>query len=296
MGTCPSCGPFSLVIQPRVTRADAGQTLVRNSLWRWGLALRPAVCPDQRRPPSGVSPGWLSAYRATLPVVVVGNPRWGQRQDPVVVWLVEQLQARAGALAWSAAAMAARRPITPIDWMSSTPAEAGMSPCSSQGAAAAPWRWPPDGPMRCGCWSKAVRWTSSSPTTACSTMPWPVTSNWWWWTVRAALAMAVCCPWGRCASHDPPQAGGRHHLQRRRTRPWRVRHAPGAGYPAPGVRRCASHGPSRGRWMPWRASAIPRFFATLTALGYELVQSVGYGDHQAFDAAELLARFASAPC
>ncbi|RWT35394.1 tetraacyldisaccharide 4'-kinase, partial [Aeromonas caviae] len=39
----------------------------------------------------------------------------------------------------------------------------------------------------------------------------------------------------------------------------------------------------------------PRFFATLTALGYELVQSVGYGDHQAFDAAELLARFGQRP-
>lgn len=33
----------------------------------------------------------------------------------------------------------------------------------------------------------------------------------------------------------------------------------------------------------------------MTALGYELVQSVGYGDHQAFDAAELLARFGQRP-
>ncbi|MNR12035.1 Tetraacyldisaccharide 4'-kinase [compost metagenome] len=39
----------------------------------------------------------------------------------------------------------------------------------------------------------------------------------------------------------------------------------------------------------------PRFFATLTSLGYELKQSVGYADHQAFDGPELLARFADRP-
>ncbi|MNF42019.1 Tetraacyldisaccharide 4'-kinase [compost metagenome] len=39
----------------------------------------------------------------------------------------------------------------------------------------------------------------------------------------------------------------------------------------------------------------PRFFATLTGLGYELVQSAGYADHQAFDRDELLARFDRRP-
>ncbi|MNH26768.1 Tetraacyldisaccharide 4'-kinase [compost metagenome] len=39
----------------------------------------------------------------------------------------------------------------------------------------------------------------------------------------------------------------------------------------------------------------PRFFATLESLGYTLKQGVGYADHQAFDGAELLARFDKRP-
>lgn len=39
----------------------------------------------------------------------------------------------------------------------------------------------------------------------------------------------------------------------------------------------------------------PRFFATLTNLGYELQQSVGYADHQTFERDELLARFGERP-
>ncbi|MNT03070.1 Tetraacyldisaccharide 4'-kinase [compost metagenome] len=39
----------------------------------------------------------------------------------------------------------------------------------------------------------------------------------------------------------------------------------------------------------------PRFFATLTGLGYELAERVGYADHQAFDRDELLARFGARP-
>lgn len=56
-----------------------------NSLWRWGLApfaLLFALISGVRR--LGYRRGWFSAYRATLPVVVVGNlsvgatarPRW----------------------------------------------------------------------------------------------------------------------------------------------------------------------------------------------------------------------------
>ena len=130
----PSCGPFSLVIQPRVTRADAGQTLVREQPLALGagpFALLFAVISGVRR--LGYRRGWLSAYRATLPVVVVGNlsvgatarPRWwsgwwnnswpgaGARRGQPRLW-------RQGA---------------PLPYRldeSSTPAEAGMSPCSSQ--------------------------------------------------------------------------------------------------------------------------------------------------------------------
>ena len=102
-----------------------------NSLWRWGwpLALLFALISGVRR--LGYRRGWLSAYRATLPVVVVGNSRWGQRQDPGGGLAGGTTPGPGWRPAWSAAAMAARRPITPIDWMSSTPAEAGMSPCSS---------------------------------------------------------------------------------------------------------------------------------------------------------------------
>ncbi|RWT31720.1 tetraacyldisaccharide 4'-kinase, partial [Aeromonas caviae] len=67
-----------------------------NSLWRWGLApfaLLFALISGVRR--LGYRRGWLSAYRATLPVVVVGNLSvGGNGKTPVVVWLVEQLQAR----------------------------------------------------------------------------------------------------------------------------------------------------------------------------------------------------------
>ena len=64
--------------------------------WRWALAplaLLFALVSGGRR--FAYRRGWFSTYRASLPVIVVGNISvGGNGKTPVVVWLVEQLQAR----------------------------------------------------------------------------------------------------------------------------------------------------------------------------------------------------------
>lgn len=64
--------------------------------WRWALAplaLLFALISGGRR--FAYRRGWFSRYRANLPVIVVGNISvGGNGKTPVVVWLVEQLQAR----------------------------------------------------------------------------------------------------------------------------------------------------------------------------------------------------------
>ena len=64
--------------------------------WRWALAplaLLFALVSGGRR--FAYRRGWFSTYRASLPVIVVGNISvGGNGKTPVVVWLVEQLKAR----------------------------------------------------------------------------------------------------------------------------------------------------------------------------------------------------------
>ena len=64
--------------------------------WRWALAplaLLFALVSGGRR--FAYWRGWFSTYRASLPVIVVGHISvGGNGKTPVVVWLVEQLQAR----------------------------------------------------------------------------------------------------------------------------------------------------------------------------------------------------------
>ncbi|MGL4918264.1 MAG: tetraacyldisaccharide 4'-kinase, partial [Aeromonas allosaccharophila] len=64
--------------------------------WRWLLApfaLLFAIISGTRR--YAYRHGWRKGYRASLPVIVVGNISvGGNGKTPVVVWLVEQLQAR----------------------------------------------------------------------------------------------------------------------------------------------------------------------------------------------------------
>lgn len=68
----------------------------RKSGWRWLLApfaLLFAIISGTRR--YAYRHGWRKGYRSSLPVIVVGNISvGGNGKTPVVVWLVEQLQAR----------------------------------------------------------------------------------------------------------------------------------------------------------------------------------------------------------
>ena len=271
-----------------------------NSLWRWGLApfaLLFALISGVRR--LGYRRGWFSAYRATLPVVVVGNLSvGGNGKTPVVVWLVEQLQARGWRPGVVSRGYGGKAPHYPyrLD-ESSTPAEAGDEPVLIA--------------RRCGCpvvvapkRADAVRLLEQSGEVdiiitddglqhyalardielvvvdgarrfgnGCLLPMGPLREP----MTRLKRVDAIICNGGTPAQGEYPMA--------------LVAAAP---------RRVCDDAPLEAPLAgPVDALAgighPPRFFATLTGLGYELAQSVGYADHQAFDRDELLARFGARP-
>ena len=270
-----------------------------NSGWRWWLALALlfALVSGIRR--LGYRRGWLapiapdcrSSWWATA------TSRWGNSKTPVVVWLVEQLQARGWRPGVVSRGYGGKAPIIPIGSDAPAPRRSGDEPVLIARRCRLPVAVAPDEPMLCGCWSKAARWISS--VTDDGLQHYALARDIELVVVDGARRFGNGCllpmgplrePTTRLKRWTPSSATAAN-------RPWRVRHAPGAGYPAPGVRRCASHGPSRrAGGCPGGHRPSPRFFATLTALGLSWCRCVGYGDHQAFDAAELLARFGQRPC
>ncbi len=271
-----------------------------NSLWRWGLApfaLLFALISGVRR--LGYRRGWFSAYRATLPVVVVGNLSvGGNGKTPVVVWLVEQLQARGWRPGVVSRGYGGKAPHYPyrLD-ESSTPAEAGDEPVLIA--------------RRCGCpvavaprRADAVRLLEQS-----GEVDIIVTDDGLQHYALARDIELVVVDGARRFGNGCLLPMG--PLREPTTRLKRVDAIIcNGGEPARGeyamrlvpdtLRRVCDDAPLTAPLSgPVDALAgighPPRFFATLTALGYELVQSVGYGDHQAFDAAELLARFGQRP-
>ncbi len=87
---------------PQVATPDAGAALVCKewlALVAGPLALLFAVISGTRR--YAYRHDWRKGYRSSLPVIVVGNISvGGNGKTPVVVWLVEQLQARGYRPGW----------------------------------------------------------------------------------------------------------------------------------------------------------------------------------------------------
>ncbi|MCH7373115.1 MULTISPECIES: tetraacyldisaccharide 4'-kinase [Aeromonas] len=268
--------------------------------WRWWLApfaLLFALISGARR--VAYRRGWLKSYRASLPVIVVGNLSvGGNGKTPVVVWLVEQLQARGlrpGVVSRGYGGKAPHYPYR-LD-AASTTAQAGDEPVLIA--------------RRCGCpvvvapkRSDAVRLLEQSGEVdiiitddglqhyalardlelvvvdgmrrfgnGCLLPMGPLREP----MTRLKRVDAILCNGGT-------PARGEYPMQLVADAPRRVRDDALVGEPLPrAVDALAGIGHP------------PRFFATLTSLGYELQQSVGYADHQAFDSTELLARFGERP-
>ena len=268
--------------------------------WRWLLApfaLLFAIISGARR--VAYRRGWLHAYRASLPVIVVGNISvGGNGKTPVVVWLVEQLQARGFRPGVVSRGYGGKAPHYPyrLDTASTT-AEAGDEPVLIV--------------RRCGCpvvvapkRSDAVRLLEQSAEVdiiitddglqhyalardlelvvvdgvrrfgnGCLLPMGPLREP----MTRLKRVDAIICNGGTPAKGEYP-------MQLVADVPRRVRDDAPATEPLPReVDALAGIG------YP------PRFFATLAALGYRLRQSVGYADHQAFEPNELLARFGERP-
>ncbi|MBV7438379.1 tetraacyldisaccharide 4'-kinase [Aeromonas sp. sif2416] len=268
--------------------------------WRWllaPLALLFAIISGARR--VAYRRGWLKSYRASLPVIVVGNLSvGGNGKTPVVVWLVEQLQARGWRPGVVSRGYGGKAPHYPyrLD-AASTTIEAGDEPVLIA--------------RRCGCpvvvapkRSDAVRLLEQSGEVdiiitddglqhyalardielvvvdgarrfgnGCLLPMGPLREP----MTRLKRVDAIICNGGTPAQGEYPMA--------------LVAAAP---------RRVCDDAPLEAPLAgPVDALAgighPPRFFATLTGLGYELVQSAGYADHQAFDRDELLARFDRRP-
>lgn len=266
--------------------------------WRWALApfaLLFALISGGRR--YAYRRGWLQAYRAGVPVIVVGNLSvGGNGKTPVVVWLVEQLQARGFRPGVVSRGYGGKAPHYPyrLD-AASTTAEAGDEPVLIA--------------RRCGCpvvvapkRAEAVQLLEPEVDiiitddglqhyalardlelvvvdgmrrfgNGCLLPMGPLREP----LTRLKRVDAILCNGGA-------PARGEYPMQLVADVPRRVRDDALATDP-----------------LPKQVDALagighpPRFFATLTSLGYELVQSVSYADHQAFDSAELLARFGMRP-
>ena len=268
--------------------------------WRWALAplaLLFALVSGGRR--FAYRRGWFSTYRASLPVIVVGNISvGGNGKTPVVVWLVEQLQARGWRPGVVSRGYGGKAPHYPyrLDKQSTT-AQAGDEPVLIA--------------RRCGCLvvvapkrADAVRLLEQSGEVdiiitddglqhyalardielvvvdgarrfgnGCLLPMGPLREP----MTRLKQVDAIICNGGTPAQGEYPMA--------------LVAAAPG---------RVCDDAPLEAPLAgPVDALAgighPPRFFATLAGLGYELHQQVGYGDHHAFDRDELVARFGQRP-
>lgn len=268
--------------------------------WRWLLApfaLLFALISGARR--VAYRRGWCKSYRASVPVIVVGNLSvGGNGKTPVVVWLVEQLQARGFKPGVVSRGYGGKAPHYPyrLDAISST-AEAGDEPVLIA--------------RRCGCpvvvapkRSDAVQLLEQSGEvdiiiTDDGLQHYALARDLELVVVDGARRFGNGCllPMGPlrepltrlkrvdaiiCNGGTP--AKGEYPMTLVADAPRRVRDDALASEPLPReVDALAGIGHP------------PRFFGTLTSLGYELKQSVGYADHQAFDSAELLARFGERP-
>ncbi|MFQ2092981.1 tetraacyldisaccharide 4'-kinase [Aeromonas taiwanensis] len=271
-----------------------------NSGWRWGLApfaLLFSLVSGVRR--FAYRRGWFKAYRAGLPVIVVGNLSvGGNGKTPVVVWLVEQLQARGFRPGVVSRGYGGKAPHYPyrLDETSTT-AQAGDEPVLIA--------------RRCGCpvavapkRADAVRLLERS-----GEVDIIVTDDGLQHYALARDIELVVVDGARRFGNGCllPMGPLREPISRLKRVDAIICNGgePGRGeyamHLAPGTpRRVCDDAPLTAPLQgPVDALAgighPPRFFATLTALGYELAQSVGYADHQAFDAAELLARFGERP-
>lgn len=268
--------------------------------WRWPLAplaLLFAIISGSRR--FAYRRGWLNRYRASLPVIVVGNISvGGNGKTPVVIWLVEQLQARGfrpGVVSRGYGGKAPRYPYR-LD-ATSTTAQAGDEPVLIA--------------RRCGCpvvvapkRAEAVRLLEQSGEvdiiiTDDGLQHYALARDIELVVVDGARRFGNACllPMGPlrepvtrlkrvdaiiCNGGEPGK--GEYPMQLVAGVPHRVRDdAPLAAPLAGPVDALAGIGHP------------PRFFTTLQRLGYELVQSVAYGDHHPFDRDELRGRFDQRP-
>ncbi|MGY6039023.1 tetraacyldisaccharide 4'-kinase [Aeromonas sp. AE23HZ002T15] len=263
--------------------------------WRWLLApfaLLFALISGVRR--YGYRRGWFKAYRASVPVIVVGNISvGGNGKTPVVVWLVEQLQARGFKPGVVSRGYGGKAPHYPyrLDAQSTT-AEAGDEPVLIA--------------RRCGCPVVVAPKRADAVQLLEPEVDIIITDDGLQhYALARDLELVVVDGVRRFGNGCLLPMGP---LREPMTRLKRVDAILcNGGVPARGEYPMAlvADAPRRVRDdvlasepLPREVDAMagighpPRFFGTLTSLGYELKQSVGYADHQAFDSAELLARFA----
>ncbi|MFM5337156.1 tetraacyldisaccharide 4'-kinase [Aeromonas enteropelogenes] len=268
--------------------------------WRWWLApfaLLFAIISGARR--YAYRRGWRKAYRAGVPVIVVGNISvGGNGKTPVVIWLVEQLQARGYKPGVVSRGYGGKAPHYPyrLD-AASTTAQAGDEPVLIA--------------RRCGCpvvvapkRADAVRLLEQSGEvdiiiTDDGLQHYALARD-----IELVVVDGARRFGNRCLLPMGP-------LREPVTRLKRVDAIicnggePGKGeYPmsliADGPRRVRDDAPLA-EPLPRAVDALagighpPRFFATLIGLGYELQQSVGYADHHPFDRDELVVRFGQRP-
>ncbi|MGL5812579.1 MAG: tetraacyldisaccharide 4'-kinase [Aeromonas sp.] len=266
--------------------------------WRWLLApfaLLFALISGGRR--YGYRRGWFKAYHASVPVIVVGNISvGGNGKTPVVVWLVEQLQARGFKPGVVSRGYGGKAPHYPyrLDAQSTT-AEAGDEPVLIA--------------RRCGCPLVVAPKRADAVQLLEPDVDIIITDDGLQhYALARDLELVVVDGVRRFGNGCLLPMGP---LREPLTRLKRVDAIIcNGGTPARGEypMTLVADAPRRVRDdvlasepLPREIDAMagighpPRFFATLTSLGYELEQSVGYADHQAFDSAELLARFSDRP-
>ena len=268
--------------------------------WRWWLApfaLLFGLISGLRR--LAYRRGWLQAYRASLPVAVVGNLSvGGNGKTPVVVWLVEQLQARGWRPGVVSRGYGGKAPGYPyrLDEASTT-AEAGDEPVLIFNRCRCPVVV---APVR----SEAVRLLEASGEvdiiiTDDGVQHYALARDIELVVVDGVRRFGNRCllpmgplrePLSRLAGVDAVLCNGgepgpgEYAMTLVAAAPRRVLDDAIAEAPiGPEVDALAGIGHP------------PRFFATLRELGYRLRQAQGYADHHPFDRDELIARFADRP-